>query len=94
MIRVLIDRVFAQGMEEELRSIELEARQQAVQIPGYISGESLRDTSNPQHNLVISTWRSREDWERWMASDRRNTVTARITPLLEQPETITVFEPL
>jgi heme-degrading monooxygenase HmoA len=94
MIRVLIDRVFAQGMEEELRGIEQEARQQAVKIAGYISGESLRDTSNPQHNLVISTWRSREDWERWMASDRRKTVTTRITPLLEQPETITVFEPL
>jgi heme-degrading monooxygenase HmoA len=94
MIRVLIDRVIAQGMEGELRSIELEARKQAVQIPGYISGESLCDTADSQHHLVISTWRSREDWERWLASDRRNTLTARISPLLKQPETITVCEPL
>jgi heme-degrading monooxygenase HmoA len=94
MIRVLIERYFAQGMEEELRKVEMEARQAAMRISGYISGETLRDTDNAQHNVVISTWRSREDWERWAASETRQKTLNRVSPFLLEPERITVLESL
>ena len=94
MIRVLIERFFAEGMDEELRNAEMDARQQAMHIPGYISGETLRNQDDPQHNVVISTWRSVEDWNAWHASDARNSVLQRLKPMLVQPEKITVLEPL
>lgn len=94
MIRVIIDRHFVQGMDEELRQAELEARKAATSMPGYISGETLRDTANPQHNVVISTWRSQEDWNAWMTSEERIRILSRIEPLLVEPEQITVMEPL
>lgn len=94
MIRVLIDRYFAPGTDDELRKVELQARQEAIRMPGYISGETLRDTSNPQHNIVISTWRSRQEWDAWMASQAREKLALEIAALLIQPEQITVLEPL
>jgi hypothetical protein len=48
----------------ELRSI---ANRQA----GYISGETLRNVNNPEEYVVISTWRSLEDWQRWFANEKR-----------------------
>lgn len=94
MIRVLIERLFAEGMHDELRRAEMEARQQAMQIPGYISGETLRDRENPQHNVVISTWRSIEEWEAWHASEARRKILDNLNPILVEPEKITVLEPL
>lgn len=94
MIRVLIERVFAEGMDEELRKAEMDARQQAMRIPGYISGETLRDVDDPQRNVVISTWRSIEDWEAWKSSEARNSVLQSLKPMLVEPERITVLQPL
>ena len=94
MIRVLIERTFAPGMEEDLRKLELELRQVAVSTPGYISGESLRDSENPQHNVVISTWRSRGEWERWMQCEARASIANRLADMLTEPESIKILEPL
>lgn len=92
MIRVLIERHLVAGMQRELQEAEHQARAGARCRPGYISEETLVDTANPQHNLVISTWRSSADWEDWVTSDARRAVEARIGTMLEMPERITIFE--
>ena len=94
MIRVLIDRYYAEGMAEPLRQAELEARRRAMATPGYISGETLRDVDDPQHNLVISTWSSRQYWDAWRASDARKQVVQEMNNILVCPERITILEPL
>ena len=39
----------------------------AKQQEGYISGESLSNIDNPDEKIVISSWRSKEDWERFIS---------------------------
>lgn len=92
MIRVLIERYFASGMEEELRDAEREVRKEATHNPGYISGETLIDLTDSRHNLVISTWRSQAEWEAWHESEERRASMARIDSMLEMPEQVKVFE--
>ncbi len=92
MIRVIIDRYFAEGMRENLLQAQTKARQNALCSTGYISGESLQDMDDPQHNIIISSWRSRKDWEIWYSSSARKELAAEIAPMLDQPETITVFK--
>lgn len=94
MIRVLIERHFAEGMGDELRKGELAVRSETVRLPGYISGESLRDAHDPQCNVVIGTWRSRADWETWYGSPERQAAMEHIRMCLTEPEKITVLEPL
>ena len=92
MIRVIINRYFAEGMRENLLALQTKTRQNAIFSAGYISGESLQDMDDPQHNIVISSWRSKRDWEIWYSSSARKELAAEIAPMLDQPETITVFE--
>jgi heme-degrading monooxygenase HmoA len=67
-------------------------RREAIHQPGYVSGETLRDTANPHHFLILSTWRTREDWETWANSVRRREIEDQIGQMLAEPERITVCE--
>jgi heme-degrading monooxygenase HmoA len=93
MIRVLIERWLSSGRVEAFADVMREMRRDAVQAPGYISGETLRDVDDPQHSVIVSTWRSRRDWDTWAVSSARQRARERIAPLLARPERVTILEP-
>ena len=92
MVRVLIERHFASGHESTWQQGLVELRQEASQIPGYISGETLRDVADPLHFIVISTWANRHAWEAWLASEERANRVTPIQLLLREPERVQVYE--
>lgn len=94
MVRVLIERRIAEGMTGDFHQALRRMRLEAVQKPGYLSGESWRDARNPNHYVVISTWTSRDDWEAWAVSEARRKTMAVIGPMLDEPEKVTVLEPV
>lgn len=94
MVRVLIERRIAGGMVEGFRLALRNMRLQATPKHGYISGESLQDHADPRHYYVISTWNSVRAWQEWEDSEARRRVMATIGPMLEEPEKITVLEPV
>ena len=57
--------------------------------PGYISGETLKGIDNPSNYLVISTWRSIDDWKQWVLNKERLKVQENIDSLLEEK---TIYE--
>lgn len=54
----------------------------AIKQKGYISGETLKSLDIPDSFLVISKWRSPEDWEKWLLSDERQEIQKKIDTLL------------
>jgi quinol monooxygenase YgiN len=94
MVRVLIERRISEGMAGDFQRALRQMRFEAVQRPGYVSGESWRDAANPFHFVVISTWTSREAWDAWASSESRKRTMAAIGPMLDGPEDITVLEPV
>ena len=94
MIRVVIERKLAQDREETIQRTMRDLRREAIHQPGYVSGETLRDTANPHHFLTLSTWRTREDWETWANSGKRREIEDRIGLMLAEPERITLCEPV
>ena len=64
-----------------IKNIRLQARQQ----PGFITGETLVDTEDPCHVIVISTWQSQEDWKAWDNSPIRGESRPEIEDLLVEP---------
>lgn len=92
MIRVLIERHLAEGMDEDYRQALREMRNYAAGFPGYIEGESLRAPADPHHYFVITSWRTLIEWDNWVHSEARQLVLAKIGPMLEEPEKITVLE--
>ena len=93
MIRVLIERRLADEGGELLQQSMKEMRTQAIHQPGYVSGETLRDVSDPLHYFILSNWQSEADWRAWFTSDERRKIERRVALLLNGPEKITVLEP-
>lgn len=54
----------------------------AFRQPGYISGETMRNVNDPNEYLVISTWKSIEDWERWFANKKREELEGKVDTLM------------
>ena len=94
MIRVIIERRVAEEMEIPYQKLMREIRQCALHLPGYISGETLRDSSNPHHYVTISTWRTRGEWDAWAVSHERQSATDQIAPMLIEPERLIILEPI
>ncbi len=66
----------------QLSEMLIELRNMANRQPGYISGETLRNVDENNEYLVISTWKSRGDWERWLKNQERADLEGRIDALL------------
>ena len=61
-VKILIQRKVKPGKEKELYETVRELRSMAIHAEGYISGETLCSIEDPSVRLVISTWKSLEDW--------------------------------
>jgi quinol monooxygenase YgiN len=92
MIRVLIERNVAQGLEDYYDSTIKRTVSSVVKAPGCLFGESLKDPLNPGRRIVMSKWQSRQDWDHWFFSEERRQVVSEITPMLEGSEKITLLE--
>ena len=83
-VKVIIKRQVPKGKEGDLSSLLLKLRALATAQAGYISGETLINVDNPEDYLVISTWRSVNDWKAWAESKERAELQGKIDSLLSQ----------
>ncbi len=90
-IRVMLKRWVPAEKEKDLVTLITELRSMASKQPGYISGETMRHVSNPEEYLVISTWDSLEDWEKWVASPPRKALQDKIDALLGRKTTYDIY---
>jgi heme-degrading monooxygenase HmoA len=81
-VKVVIRRIVPEHRVEDLEPLLRELRTRAMRQAGYISGETLRRLDKPDEFLVIGTWSSQEDWNRWARSQERNEIQGRIDTLL------------
>ena len=92
MIRVLIERQIAEGLAQHYDQISLAFLQEAMKFPGFISGESLKDYFNSDKRILLSNWRSIEDWNKWFYSEQRKQSVSKINVLLDREEKLTILE--
>lgn len=81
-VRVLIKRVVPREKAKEMIPLFRQMRQLATNQSGYISGETLKSLDRPDVFLVISTWLSAEDWEKWLLSKERRGIQEKMDALL------------
>jgi len=82
--KVIITRKVTRGREKDLLPLLMELRTKAMNQKGYISGETLKGISDPDEFLVISTWKSSEDWKAWEDNPERREIQSKIDALLEE----------
>lgn len=81
-VKALIKRTVPQERAREMIPLFRQMRAMAMNMDGYISGETLKNLNNPEEFLVISNWQSSEDWIRWLNSPERQKVQRNIDELL------------
>lgn len=82
MIKVFITRKVADESIIELMNLLKKLRSLTLSQPGYVSGETMKRIDTEGECMVISTWRSIEDWNAWLANPERVEVQAEIDKLL------------
>jgi heme-degrading monooxygenase HmoA len=83
--KILIKRRFKDGHTPQIVALLNEIRTRAMHQAGYMSGETLVKSGYPNNMVIISTWRSPEDWQRWRDSSERNTFESMLEVYQERP---------
>lgn len=90
-IKVIIERRVLPGQERRALALLRQIRARCLDEPGYITGETLRDSEDAHNIVVISTWFGLMDWRRWHSSDDRKAMESQLRPLLAAPERVRVL---
>ena len=94
-ISVVIQRTFNDNqMAATLAPLIVKLRSLATVQPGYITGRTFRCLDCPGEFLVLSTWNSLEDWNRWLQSDKRTAIQKQIDGLMNETTRYRIYEPL
>jgi heme-degrading monooxygenase HmoA len=94
-VEVIIRRSFKDPEQAaQLVPLIVQLRSLATVQKGYITGETLRCLDCPGEYLVISTWHTQADWNRWFNSETRRALQHKIDELLQEPTRYRIYEPL
>jgi heme-degrading monooxygenase HmoA len=77
--KILIKRRFKPGNTPQIVALLNEIRALAMTQTGYMSGETLMKSSDPNMMVVISTWKDLDLWRNW----RKNPERAKFESMLE-----------
>lgn len=90
-IKVFITREFKNDGIEDAFELLMELRSLATVRKGYISGETLVSTENPNKVVVVSSWVSPNRWEEWKSNPKRIEFGKKLESHLTGPEKHEVF---
>lgn len=90
-VKIIIERRVSRENERSLLELLKRLRVHCLEEPGYISGETLRDSEDPRTIVVISSWFGLMDWRRWSQSQARMELEREIRKVLLEPERVTVL---
>jgi len=91
MIKVFIKRKVADESIMELMTLLKKLRSLTLSQPGYVSGETMKRIDKDGECMVISTWRSLEDWNSWISDPERIAVQGEIDKLLGEQTLYEVY---
>jgi len=92
MVRIVVERHLKEGKKGDLLPLLRELRAAALHHPGYVTGETLASTEDPNIILVLSTWRSLEDWKAWEKTEPRIKIYEKIEPLLVEKPKLSIYQ--
>lgn len=90
-VKIFIKRKIAETNVIELTILLNKLRGLTLNQPGYISGETMKRIDKPGESMVISTWRSVEDWNSWVNNEQRMAIQTEIDQLLGQETEYAIY---
>lgn len=91
-VKIFIKRQVVEDNIMELTGLLKKLRALTLSQPGYIFGETLRRIDTANECVVISTWRSLEDWQDWVKNQQRINIQSEIDLLLGEETEYAIYE--
>jgi heme-degrading monooxygenase HmoA len=81
-VKIFIKRKVQVDNAAQLAILLKKLRALTLEQPGYLSGETFERIDKKDESMVISTWRSVEDWNNWVNNPKRTEIQSMIDKLL------------
>ena len=94
MIRVIIEREIAEGLEQFYESAIANLLHVMANARGYVSGESSVEIHRPNRYVVITRWTDEAAWNYWRQSSERQELLNVIRPFLLKEEKFKLLKQL
>lgn len=91
-VKIFIKRNVTSSKVAELSVLLKRLRGVTLMQPGYISGQTLKRLDKTEECMVISTWRSIEDWNDWLQNEKRIAIQSEIDELLDGETEYSIYE--
>lgn len=72
----------------------VQLRSMATAQPGFLTGQTFSCLDCQGEYLVISTWNTLEDWNKWMNSKERQKIQSQVDYLLGEKTVYRYYEPV
>ena len=79
---------------DQLAPLIVQLRSQATAQPGYVTGHAFSCLDCQGEYLVVSTWNTLDDWNKWMHSDERQMIQKQIDKLTGEKTQYRYYEPI
>lgn len=94
-ICVIIKRTVSdEKVADQLAPLIVQLRSQATAQHGYVTGQAFSCLDSQGEYLVVSTWNTLEDWNRWIHSDERQVIQKQIDKLTGEKTQYRYYEPI
>ena len=91
-VKIFIKRVVSNENVLALTLLLKKLRSLTLNQQGYIFGETLKRVDREDECMVISTWRSIDDWNSWLNNSERASIQSEIDLLLGLETDYAVYE--
>lgn len=93
-VYVVIKRKFKMNHPGELIPLLNELRERAKTQEGYISTETLQSDDSSEDYLVLSKWKTAENWKTWFESKERRDIQGKVDSLIGERTFYEIFKPV
>ena len=65
MVTIVTDVQLKEGSEQDWDAAMRERMEAAKKQPGWVGGQMLEPEDDPRRRVIVGTWETRDDWEKW-----------------------------
>ena len=94
-VSIMIQRVVKdQSTARKLIPLIIKLRSKAMAQPGFLTGQTFTCMDYEGEYMVISSWNTIEDWNRWMHDEERQAIQRKVDELLGEKTKYRYYEPV
>jgi len=86
MVTIMTDIHLKEGSEQDWDAAMRERMAAAKKQPGWVGGQMLEPEDDPRRRVIVGTWQTRDDWEKWHEDPEFAETREELEGLVMEPE--------